>query len=297
MATTVRKTRVINGKPRNNWSAKQIRAGFAGKRRQLAAKRRKNARPAGRSAKPAARRNISGIAVAGLPNPATRRNTMPKTKKNATARRKNFKGSVARRNKPKTNRHKSHGHRTRKNSTTIVKYMPAPMAKQNPHRKGKRRGNPGGESTTSLIQTSLFGAAGAVGSRLIPQWVLGTANSSWTGYGANIVAGLGLAWLGRKFVGPKAGGAILGGAGIALVLRLIQDFTPWGSVATLSGVRGDVGMGALLPQSFVDPAIYTGNGAQLRIPPAWQPPPAAAAVATKGVSGIPSTYGFSTYGR
>ena len=166
--------------------------------------------------------------------------------------------------------------------------------RRNSRRMTGRRRNPGGESTSSLIQQSIFGAAGAVGSRMLPQIVLGSNNTGIMGYGANIVSGLILAWGGRKFFGRSAGNAALAGAGIALVLRLIQDFTPWGSTVSLNGM-GDAGMGILMPSQFVDPAIFTGVGAERRIPPAWRPiQPAAPGM---GMRGISSTYANSTYGR
>ena len=207
----------------------------------------------------------------------------------------------------KTNSHRSrprhakkHGRHAKRNTAAkrnpvkyITRWRVRNAAKKNRFTVKKR--NPGGESTGSLIQTSLFGAGGAVLSRMIPQWVLGGSNAGMVGYAANVVAGLTLAWAGRKFISRAAGNAALAGAGIALVLRLVQDWTPWGGTFNLQGV-GDPGMGILMPSSYVDPALFTGNGAQRRIPPAWQPPPAAPVVA-KGMAGIPSTYGFSTYGR
>jgi hypothetical protein len=304
--TRPRTTRLVNPAKRN-WSLKQLKAGFGGKRRQTAARHRKRSNTSTTAtkrpnrAKAPKRHNIAGIAVAGLPagNPAKRRKTnMAKSKPN-TSRRPN--------SRPKSNwRHKTKksGHRPRSHKnpgTTVVTRWRTRNPKKN---WGRHRGrkNPGGESTGALLKQSLFGAGGAVLSRLLPQWVLGASNTGIMGYGSNIAAGLMLAWAGNKFLGKGAGSAILAGAGIALVLRLVQDFTPWGSVATLSGVRGDVGMGALLPSNFVDPSIMQGNGAMRRLPQGWGPPPPAAVPATagaamSGMKGIPNTYGTSVYGR
>jgi hypothetical protein len=301
-ATRRRTTKLVNP-ARRNWSAKQIRAGFAGKRRQAALKAHpKKTYPP--------RPNITGIAVAGLPaaiNPHHRKtapekkeqHTMQKAKSNAPGRSNAKTNRGHRASAAKTHTNKFHGHHHKK---------PNPMTKTVTKWRAnakKNRKNPLGESASQLLQFSLWGAGGAVGSRLIPNWILGTANTSWMGYISNIGTGFVLAWAARKWVSPLGASAILAGTGIALVLRLIQDFAPGmiGSYVQAGGL-GDPGMGALLPSSFVDPAIFTGNGAQVRIPPAWQqaPPPAAAPAATvatsgKSMSGIPSTYSLSTYGR
>jgi len=228
MATVIRKRALVNGRRRTNakrkLSLRQILAGFGGKRRQSSAKtrrrtntpkRRANAsRPKVNRAKSfkrthrkRTRKNISGIAVAGLPavmNPARKRRKSTKRKNTKMAKRNAHR---PRSNKARTNRGHSHHRKTRRsrrahrNPTVIYRYK----TRRNSRRMTGRRRNPGGESTSSLIQQSIFGAAGAVGSRMLPQIVLGSNNTGIMGYGANIVSGLILAWGGRKFFGRSAG--------------------------------------------------------------------------------------------
>lgn len=225
---------------------------------------------------------------------------------NPTRRRRHNKGGnpfARRHNRRRTNPH----HRARTRIEYRTRYRTRADRRHNPY--SRRRHNPVGGKTTNLVMQAVAGAAGAVGSRLIPQLVLGGSNTGMIGYGANIITGLALSWGARKFVGKEAGHATLIGVGIALVLRLVQDFTPYGPQVSLSGI-GDLGV--ILPSGFVDPALFTGQGAQRVVPgplrAALAPPPAAPQTtpasapggglkrgATAGMGA--STYGFSTYGR
>jgi len=324
MATVTRKTKLVNPK----WSWKQIKSGFgnygpvgSARRKAAVASKRSNAshrtatkprlkanasrpRPKLKTNKHRPRKNISGIAVAGLPamNPASKRSNMTKAKKNksrpqSSAKRSNW--GHKHYSKPK------HHTAAKKKNPTATKVVTRWKIRNAPKKPmyAKKRPNPMGGASGSFLVNSTLGATGAVLSRIVPNWVLGANNTGIVGYIANGVTGAGLAWVAKKF-GPswmRGEGAkwILGGAGIALVLRIAQDYLP-GPVSSYvqSGGLGDPGVGALLPSAYVDPAIYTGNGAQVRVPPAWQPAPLPAPMtAAKTGMGTLSTYGVSTYSR
>lgn len=283
-------------------SAKQIR--FFGTAAQKAAlkrrKKRSNAanfsnhrkRTVPRAAKPRVHRrtrrravarvrrvNVAGIIGAGLPflNPARKRR-----KKTAMAK------STHRRRRVSAKKHRSTRRRT--NPKIVVRYR---TRKAKAYSR-KRRMNPRGSSAGSLLSNGAYAAVGAVGSRALSQMLLGSGNTGIMGYGANVASTLALGWAAGKFLGRNARTWVVGGGMAGLVLRLIQDYTPYGKYFSLSGA-GDPGMGILMPSSFVDPALFTGSGAQRAIPSAWRPAPVAAP-AKAGMSGLgASSYGYSTY--
>jgi hypothetical protein len=148
------------------------------------------------------------------------------------------------------------------------------------------------------------GAAGALGSRMIPNFALpalGMANTGAVGYIANVASGWVLAMVAGKVLGRDAHNFVLAGTGIGLVLRIVQDFGILGPMATTAASLNGMGdVGVLLPSSFVDPPLFSGNGAQRVIPAAWRQLPAATtqagapAMARRAGMGA-STYKMSTY--
>lgn len=293
MATVIRKRKLVNP-ARRKLSPKQIRyfgtpAQKAALRRSRAAKRAVSARGTKPAAKASVKRssaqrprhNVSAIITAGLPlgNPHQRKQTTMAAK-TKTRRRSNASQTTRRRtnskSKKRTNPSTSHRPRTK----VITKYRYRAKARRG---KGKRH-NPSRGGNSNLLVNSIAGAAGAVGSRVLPQLFLRTENKGPLGYLANAGAGLGLAWATRKFFSRSAASYVLVGSGIALVLRILQDVTPWGQKLSL---LGDTGMGALLPTSFLDPALYVpGRGAERVIPAAFRPPVTAAAPAPMGRMGV-----------
>lgn len=177
------------------------------------------------------------------------------------------------------------------------------------HRRHSYRRNPSRAGTTGLtgvVKKAVYVGAGAIGSRALTQMVLGSSNVSWMGYGGNAIATLLLAWAGGKFLGGEARNFLVVGGAVGILLRMLQDLTPWGQTLSLSGFGdpGISGLGAYFTSSYVDPRIYTGQGAELRVPPAWQSqvmvPAAAGAMRTRGTGWAQgSTYApqGSTYRR
>ena len=162
----------------------------------------------------------------------------------------------------------------------------------------------GSTGLTGVVKKAVYVGAGAIGSRALTQMVLGSSNVSWMGYGGNAIATLLLAWAGGKFLGGEARNFLVVGGAVGILLRMLQDLTPWGQTLSLSGFGdpGISGLGAYFTSSYVDPRIYTGQGAELRVPPAWQSQviAAPAAMRTRGTGwATGSTYApqGSTYRR
>lgn len=311
MAHVIRRKTLVNGSHRRRkMSDKQIR--IFGTPRQKAAlkRRRKNAsksthrtrtRPASpkratrntpRSSRP--RRNVSAIITAGLPalsNPAKRGSTMAKTK---TRRRTHAKHHTSyRRRTRRINAHKSHRPRTKTRTITKIRYR---SRRHNGMFRRRRRHAISNPRKSGLVMNILAATGGAVGTRAIPNVLLGTNNSGIVGYGSNVATAAVIAWVAKKFLGRPAGYAALLGGGVAIALRLFQDYSPVGkSVFALSG---DPGMGMLLPSNFTAPPLYTGNGAMVKVPSGWGAPPAppAAPMAAKASgAAMGATYRMSTY--
>ena len=126
--------------------------------------------------------------------------------------------------------------------------------------------------------------AGGVGSRLIPQLILGASNTGPMGYAANAVAALGLGWLSHMmFKGNKVltVSVIAGGFG-SLIQRIITEQTPYGAaLSTPAAGMGDWGLGLyqksnyLTPQRIQGPRgpassnFYWGDGSQAAAMPSF----------------------------
>jgi hypothetical protein len=151
----------------------------------------------------------------------------------------------------------------------------------------RRRRNPGmGGGFMGEVSSALFIIAGAAGSRLLTQAVLGTSNTGIMGYGANLAAGGVLAFAVKSFLHNAKGAAdVFKGAVVGVVLRLIADYTPFGTYLSSSGL-GDYQMSNwVTPQIYADPL----NSAQIRIPQGWgtgAPVVTATVPATAGLSGL-----------
>lgn len=166
--------------------------------------------------------------------------------------------------------------------------------------KPRRRHNLGRSSggIVGLVSNAVFVIAGAVGSKLITQMILTTKNTGVMGYAGNAIVGFGM-WLFAEKVLRKPGVAagLAAGTAVQVVLRLINDYTPFGQYIA------QLGMGDYQAQAFVTPQILVDpfNRATIAIPGAWQPPalpapspqtPSAAAAA----AGVGSYGGGNLYG-
>lgn len=243
------------GTPAQKAALKRRRAG----KRAAASAHKKSHRTAAR--RPAGKRENPGeIVSVALGNPASR------TKKGRTMAQKASKGG-------------RRSHRGRSN--------PNPSTKGRRRRGGttgrRRRSNPGGRGMGGLFTQALFIIAGAVGSKVITQAVLGDKNKGPMGYIGNGAVTLGLSLTaGRLMRNPQAANAIMAGGVVQIVLRLITDYTPFGKYTA------QLGMGDYQVSNFVTPQRYVNamHSAEVEIPAGWAPriiaPPAAAVPAGVG---------------
>ena len=273
MAFATRRTSIANPAHRKRkMSAKQIR--IWGTKRQKAALRAKHkVSHRKRSSPRPARRNFGEVVSLTLGSPIN-----PASKGKAMA-------------KPKRKYHRTNdpGRRPRRRS---IAHNPAhhrartkPYARDNPRH--HRRHNPMGTGWGAQITSALYIIAGAVGSKLAAQAVLGTNNTGFMGYGANLAAGGILAWIAKGVLkNAQAAREVFAGSVVQVVLRLIADYTPFGQYTA------GLGMGDYLASNWVTPQRYVDalHSAQVQIPGGWAPTTviqsAAPPVAAGGMSGL-----------
>lgn len=229
MAVTQRRRSVVNSARRNagrrrKLSAKQIAAGFGGKRRQSAVK-------ASRKTK----RKNRAVAKA---RPAHRPRTAPRRKAKRAAARKNT-GKIISYVLPKEHSQVANTKRNKSRRRATSHSTKRRASRKNTgHRRRNTRRNPGFADITGIAQTAVFTIAGAVGSKYLTQAVLQDSNTGVMGYFGNAVAAFALSWGVNAFLKNRAmAGAILAGGAVQIVLRLIADFTPFGAYTK------DIGMG------------------------------------------------------
>lgn len=214
------------------------------------------------------RRNPGQIVGWTLGNPGRKKGHMAKAKR----RRKTNAGSHTKRY---TRRRKNPGtHRRRHHKVT--------------HRRYKRNPGLGIGGVGHLVTNAVFTIIGALGSKLGAQMVLGSNNTGLVGYAGNAAAGGVLWFLAEKVLKNRsAAEGVLAGTAVQIVLRLINDYTPFGSYTA------NLGMGDYQMQSFVTPQVLVAplQNADISIPNGWAPTLSLPAVSGKGVSGLYSNFG------
>jgi len=182
--------------------------------------------------------------------------------------------------KTKKKRYNKPGSKRKSYKTNPGKRMNGKARRKNPgshsHRKSYRR-NPGTGSIGEVVTTSTFVLVGALGSKLGAQLVLGSNNTGVVGYATNLAVGGALWFLTDKVMKNKtAASGVIAGTVAQLILRLINDYTPFGSYVS------SLGMGDYQMQSFVTPQILVDpmNNADIQIPAGWGPAVAALPAAT-----------------
>lgn len=141
------------------------------------------------------------------------------------------------------------------------------------HHSQKRKRNAGTRSGGGMhlrglgdyMVNGLFVVAGALGTKLITQMVLGASNTGVMGYGVNALTG-GLLWFGTEKVlkNPAASAGVISGTVVQIIIRLINDYTPFGQYVAQMGMGDYQAQAFLTPQVLVDPY----NSATIRFPPA-----------------------------
>ena len=182
---------------------------------------------------------------------------------------KRNRGAATRTNRPHRRRRTS-SHRRRTNPGMRMMTRKNRGRHSNPgirrHHRHHRR-NPGMLGDIGpMFTNAVFVIVGALGSKLGAQAVLGTNNVGIVGYGANAAAG-GIMWfLAEKVMKNRAAAnGIIAGTVVQILLRIINDYTPFGSYVA------NLGMGDYQMQSFVTPQILVDpwRNADIRIPAGW----------------------------
>lgn len=232
MARTVRRTRVVGNTGRR----------ASGK-----------TRPKKRSRDRSNPGDILGFTLAAAGNPG--RKASMKTKKKASKKPSSHRATRGSRSKYKTNSGRPK-HRARSAPKTSV-------------RRYKRNSGRMGGGLGSTVTNAVFVIVGALGSKLGAQAVLGTNNVGLLGYAGNAAAG-GLLWfLAEKVMrNPAASAGVLAGTIVQIVLRILNDYTPFG------GYLAQLGMGDYQMQSFVTPQVLVDpmRSAEIQQPPGWGAP-------------------------
>lgn len=218
------------------------------------------------------RSNVGGEILAynlATGNPGARKGTMAKTKRKSYHKRPGSKRKSYKRNTGTAKRYnRSHSHTRRYPKRRNV---------------GDSMGSVGG-----LVTTGTFAIVGALGSKLGAQLVLGTNNTGPIGYLGNAAVGAGMWFLADKVLKNRnMGHGILIGTVIQIILRVVNDYTPFGSYVA------NLGMGDYQMQSYVTPQILLDpvNSAAINIPNGWGAP----ALAAPAMSTAHGVKGYSPY--
>src|SRR5271170_2392748 len=287
MAETERHRTVANpgkrnrGGSRRNMTAKQIRYfGTKAQRARLRAggAKRSNKKKSGGSHH---HRKNAGSHIVGytLANAGRKRSK----KKMATAKKNRSRKAASKGN---------HGYKTRKRKNTGKRNYSHHTRRNRGRYMRRNAGTFSGSGIGSIVTNAVFVIAGALGSKLLTQMVLGANNVGLIGYAGNAIVG-GLMWFVTEKVmhNKTASAGVIAGTAVQIILRLINDYTPFGQYVS------QLGMGDYQAQSFVTPQVLVDpyNSAQIRIPGAWMPPPPpptpSSASASAGVSGVGDLYG------
>jgi hypothetical protein len=136
------------------------------------------------------------------------------------------------------------------------------------HKTRRYKRNPGAMpgGLSFAVTNAVFVVVGALGSKLGAQAVLGSNNVGLLGYAGNAAAG-GILWfLTEKVMRNRAASAgVIAGTLVQIILRIINDYTPFGQYVA------QLGMGDYQMQSFVTPQVLVDpwNSAEIAIPPGW----------------------------
>ena len=162
----------------------------------------------------------------------------------------------------------------------------------NPPRRHNRRGNPGmGGNIKEWLYGGVGVLGGVIGTRTIPQLVLGSGNSGPIGYAANIATAALLTFAAHFVSKDKVFAASVAAGGVASIIsRAIQDF------GLLGPYSAQAGLGDYLVSDFLTPQRLTNGlqNANLRIP-GWGTPAPVAVPVNVGGAGVGDLYGGALY--
>lgn len=185
--------------------------------------------------------------------------------------------------------------KTRKRRKSSTRRAGSAAHRSNPGRRHHRRRNPGFAGSLGTPMDWLYGGvgviAGVVGTRALPQLVLGSSNTGIMGYLAN-AASTALLTVAAHFASKSRvlAASVLAGGAASILSRIIQDYSLLGSYSS------QVGLGDYLMSDFLTPQRLT-NGLQTAnlMQPKWaQSAPAALPVNVAG-AGVGDIYGGALY--
>ena len=159
----------------------------------------------------------------------------------------------------------------KRNPTTMAKKKTSSSKKKSPakknpstYKKSRRRNPTVGRVVSGFGMNAGIALVALVGTRQIPQMLLGENNTGIYGYAANLAATLALAYAAHFAAGPAAAQAALIGGGLYLVNRILTEkVAPIGQYLSLTGL-GDASaassLGTIADGYFVHPTIVDKNG-------------------------------------
>jgi len=182
------------------------------------------------------------------------------------------KGKMAKTKKKHHKKAKGYAHSAHRSNTGHTKH----------HTKHYKRnaGSLGGMAP--LVTNAAFVIIGALGSKLGTQAILGTKNTGLLGYAGNAAVGGVLWFITEKVMKNRAASTgVISGTIVQILLRIINDYTPFGQYVA------QLGMGDYQMQSFVTPQVLVDpwRSAEIAIPPGWAPRMAALPAAAGGGAG------------
>lgn len=275
MAQTVRRTIIPNKGRRKNKSAAAGRRSKAKASKRLFGGHRPRTKP--RKKNPS---HLVGLKLNKGRKPARKgaKSNMPSKKKSGTRKHHHRAGGKTRKNKGRRSGHRSTG-----------------LMRSNLRRR-KNAGRSGSFAMGNTVINGIFVIAGALGTKLITQMVLQANNTGWIGYGVSALVGAVLWFATDKTLhNPAASAGIIAGTVVQIIIRLINDYTPFGQYVSQLGMGDYQAQAFLTPQVLVDPY----NSATIQFPAALRammaPPAAAPSTAAKmsnaaGVSGFDPLY-------
>jgi hypothetical protein len=168
--------------------------------------------------------------------------------------------------------------------------------RRNSGRRMNRRRNPGAGMgrISSIAINAVFVIVGAVGSKLLAQMVLGSNNTGVVGYAANAIAGGAMWFVAEKVMhNQDAANGIIAGTAVEIILRLINDYTPFGSYVSGLGMGDYQAQAWLTPQVLVNPYANAEIQWPQGLLSAVTPPPSVTMPASAGIApaGMGDLYG------
>ena len=270
---------------KRNMSAKQIR--FFGTKRQKAALKAKRKKVHHKVHRHKAARKATNRA---RPRPKAKKVHRPRTAKKRTSNPGPEMlaltlGNSARKGGGK---HMARSRKKKRSSTSHRSNSPRRHSKKVMHHL-KRSRNPAGLGNPMDWVTGGAGVlTGVVGTRAIPQLILGSSNTGAMGYIANGITAAGLGFLSHMFF-PRnrvLTPAVVAGGFASLIARIIGDYTTYGQYLSLTGVGDYMVSNVVAPQRLVNP-----SGAMVEVPTGWGSSPPSLVMSSSGVDGSMSSMG------